>query len=53
MSEPEEHSGAPLIPFGLPEGYREAAEGFWADRELGPGYIRRILGLPEDEAPEP
>jgi hypothetical protein len=39
----------PLIPFGLPEGYLEAAERYWAGRELDAGYIRRALRLPEPE----
>ena len=42
-----------MIPFGLPDGSLDAAEDVWDGREPDASYIRRILGLPEDEAPEP
>ena len=45
----EEQPGVPLIPFGLPESYLEAAEDFWADLEPDVAYMRRILGLPAED----
>lgn len=40
-----------LIPFGMPEGYAEAAERYWAGREPGAAYMREIFGLPEQDEP--